>query len=233
MLKEHLNITYRFLLDSSSRKPYQCLPVVCATVAEFSASLQTVTLDHQAPGNSRELMNDNKVQPYYMKTVIEFFHCGEQLQSTLLKEIEEVKSVVRGVEWAPTFVYRNNAKVYENQTAYNKAFDEQFRKLGWEPQPRLRVEPKLIGDFRKNLVFVEIQFGNSSTLYRDYYKFQYGVSNGLLSLAVLIVPTKPSRFFPNRPKSVQNMAEYDLAHTCFEVLPINAPVLLVGLLPEN
>jgi len=29
------------------------------------------------------------------------------------------------------------------------------------------------------------------------------------------------------------MAEYDLADTCFNVLPINVPVLLVGLLPEN
>jgi hypothetical protein len=29
------------------------------------------------------------------------------------------------------------------------------------------------------------------------------------------------------------MAEYDMANTCFTVLPINVPVLLVGLLPEN
>ena len=103
----------------------------------------------------------------------------------------------------------------------------------WEHQPLLRIDPKLIGDFRKGLVFVEIQFGNSSALYRDYYKFQYGLLNGLLSLSVLIVPTRPSKFFPTRPNSVQNMAEYDFAHTCLTVLPINTPVLLVGLLPEN
>ena len=105
--------------------------------------------------------------------------------------------------------------------------------MGWESQPTLRIQPRLIGDFRKGLVFVEIQFGNSAALYRDYYKFQYGLANGLLSLAVLIVPTDPAAFFPSRPASVQNMAEYALAHSCLSVLPINVPTMLVGLLPKN
>lgn len=87
----------------------------------------------------------------------------------------------------------------------------------------LRTRPKLIGDFQKGLVFVEVQFGNSSTLYRDYYKFQYGLANGLLSLAVLIVPTSPKLFFPTRSKSVQNMAEYSLATTYLSVLSDQRP----------
>jgi hypothetical protein len=168
-----------------------------------------------------------------MKTKTTFFHCGEQLQKTLEKEITDVESVVSKVEWSPSFQYIENGKTYEYQTGYNKAFYTQFISLAWEHQPLLRLDPKLIGDFKKGLVFVEIQFGNSSTLYRDYYKFQYGLANGLLSLAVLIVPTKPSQFFPTRPQSVQNMAEYDMAHTCLTILPINVPVLLLGLLPQN
>lgn len=168
-----------------------------------------------------------------MKTKTTFFHCGEQLQKTLAEEIKEVHSAIREVQWVPSFQYNKNDSTHEHQTAYNKAFSEKFTSLGWEHQPLLRVDPKLIGDYRKGLVFVEIQFGNSSTLYRDYYKFQYGLANRLLSLAVLIVPTKPNEFFPTRPESVRNMAEYDLAHTCLTVLPINVPVLLVGLLPEN
>jgi len=122
-----------------------------------------------------------------MKTKTKFFHCGEQLQKTLGREIKEVESVVSQVQWVPSFKYNENGSTYEHQTAYNKAFYAQFNNLKWEPQPLLRVDPKLIGDFRKGLIFVEIQFGNSSTLYRDYYKFQYGLANGLLSLAVLIV----------------------------------------------
>jgi hypothetical protein len=66
-------------------------------------------------------------------------------------------------------------------------------------QPKLCTEPRLIGDASKNDVFVEGQFGNSATLYRDYYKFHYGLMHGLLSLTVLIVPTTPTAFFPTRP----------------------------------
>src|SRR5262245_48396876 len=40
----------------------------------------------------------------------------------------------------------------------------------------------------------------SSALYRDYYKFQYGLANGLLSLAILIVPRRARAFFPTRPR---------------------------------
>jgi hypothetical protein len=168
-----------------------------------------------------------------VKAEIAYFHCGDQLRKTLAVEIGEVQSIVATLDWAKSFQYSDSSTVCEHQTAYNKAFAAAFNRFGWEPNPVLRIEPKLIGDFRKGLVFVEIQFGNSSTLYRDYYKFQYGLANGLLSLAVLIVPTAARAFFPTRPHSVQNMAEYALARTYLTVLPINVPTLLVGLLPAN
>jgi Restriction endonuclease BglII len=165
-----------------------------------------------------------------MKAELAYFHCGDQLRKTVAAEIGEVEAVIAAIEWAECFQYTEHSTVYQHQTAYNKAFAAEFNRLGWEPQPVLRIEPKLIGDFRKGLVFVEIQFGNSATLYRDYYKFQYGLTNGLMSLAVLIVPMKAKDFFPTRPLSVQNMAEYSLAHTCLSVLPINVPTLVIGLL---
>ena len=168
-----------------------------------------------------------------MKFEISYFHCGEYLKKTLAEQIEEVKSTVTAIHWVPEFQYEREDISCQHQTAFNRAFVEQFNHHGWETQPILRQKPKLIGDFRKGLVFVEIQFGNSSTLYRDYYKFQYGLANGLLSLAVLIVPMEPKSFFPTRPRSVLNMASYALANTCLNVLPINVPTLLIGLLPEN
>lgn len=72
-----------------------------------------------------------------------------------------------------------------------------------------------------------------ATLYRDYYKFHYGLTNNLLSLAVLIVSTDPQKFFPTRGSSVSNMAEFKLAEKYFRLLPIPVPILLIGLLPEN
>ena len=168
-----------------------------------------------------------------MKFETTYLHCSNQLRDALRAEIGEIESAVAAVQWADSFEYADKVTTFSNQAGYNKAFAAQFIQLGWKPQPTLRLEPKLIGDFRKGLVFVEVQFGNSSALYRDYYKFQYGLANGLLSLAVLIVPTSPIAFFPTRPRSVNNMAEYELALSYLSVMPVNVPTLVLGLLPLN
>ena len=168
-----------------------------------------------------------------MKSQVRYFHCGDRLLDALAGEVADVHDVVASVYWIASFSHGTSDAVREHQAGYNRAFATEFGARGWESQPRLRSEPRLIGDFQKGLVFVEVQFGNSATLYRDYYKFQYGAANGLLSLAVLVVPTKPRAFFPTRPASVGNMAEYALAETCLSVLPIDVPTMLVGLVPEN
>lgn len=169
-----------------------------------------------------------------MKFKEKYFHCGDFLQNSLKSQIDEIYQCVSGIKWEPAFdIESNGGKVLQHQRAYNKAFEQGFVNFEWEQQPLLLQNPRLIGDFRKGLVFVEIQFGNSATLYRDYYKFQYGHANGLLSLAVLIVPTNPAEFFPTRPSSVINMAEFELANRYLTILPVRVPVLLIGLLPEN
>lgn len=93
-------------------------------------------------------------------------------------------SIIKGSEykyqgkWKSDFDFEsNNGSSLQHQRAYNKAFEQEFSRYNWEQQPLLLNSPRLIGDFRKGLVFVEIQFGNSATLYRDYYKFQYGHAN--------------------------------------------------------
>ena len=137
-----------------------------------------------------------------MKHEITFLHCGDQLKGNLKAEIEELLQVVEIMEWSEEFKITDERSTLYHQSAYNKQFEIEFTKLDWELKPLLSKNPRLIGDFRKNLVFVEIQFGNSATLYRDFYKFQYGLQNGLLSLSVLIVPVNPKEFFPTRPRSV-------------------------------
>ena len=167
-----------------------------------------------------------------MKFKSEYFFCSPRLLQNI-PEVGEISSCIDNVKWEPEFKVIANGKTYEHQSAYNKAFEKEFSAFEWSPQPRLCDSPRLIGDFQKNDIFIEIQFGNSATLYRDYYKFHYGLTESLLSLAVLIVPTSPQAFFPTRPKSVHNMAEYDLADKYFKLLPIPVPILLIGLLPEN
>ena len=168
-----------------------------------------------------------------MNHQITYLHCGEHLKESLKDEIDEVVSVVELIKWEEEFkVIQSDSKTLLHQTAYNKRFEIEFEKLGWEKKPMLSDKPRLIGDFRKNLVFVEVQFGNSATLYRDFYKFQYGLQNGLLSLSVLIVPINPKEFFPTRPRSISNMAEYDLALRFFTILPISVPTMVIGLMRD-
>ncbi len=167
-----------------------------------------------------------------MKFKESYFFCSPRLLRNV-DEVQEIFSCIDSVKWKPEFGIQQNGTEYKHQTAYNKAFDAEFFKNNWQPQPMLYENPKLIGDYQKNDVFVEIQFGNSATIYRDYYKFHFGLTKNLLSLAVLIVPTNPKEFFPTRPSSVSNMAEFDFAYRYFKLLPIPVPILLLGLLPEN
>jgi hypothetical protein len=84
------------------------------------------------------------------------------------------------------------------------------------------------------MVFVEVQFGNSSTLYRDYYKFHFANVNNILKLGVIIVPIDQNKFFPLRnPESIANMTTYSYAYEHFDALPLQTPILLIGLKPEN
>lgn len=167
-----------------------------------------------------------------MKHITEHLFCSPRLLRNV-DEVQEINDCINAIEWTPEYTITVEGREYSHQRAYNKALANEFNNRGWSPQPLLHRNPRLIGDFQKNDVFVEIQFGNSSTIYRDYYKFHYGLTHSLLSLAVLIVPTKPSDFFPTRPKSVHNMAEFNFALRYFKLLPIPVPILLIGLLPEN
>ena len=167
-----------------------------------------------------------------MKFKTKYFFCSPKFLQNV-DEINEVYSCIDNIKWKKEYAIIVNGKKYEHQRAYNKSFNIEFSKYGWTPTPKLCDNPRLLGDFEKNDVFVEIQFGNSSTLYRDYYKFHYGLTHNLLTLAVLIVPTNPIQFFPTRSASVSNMAEFDLAYQYFKLLPIPVPILLIGLLPQN
>ena len=170
-----------------------------------------------------------------MNHEITYLHCDEHLQRSLKNEIDEVLSVVDGIEWQPVFKSVRLGKPIEHQKAYNKRFEDEFKKLGWKIGPRLSDKPRLIGDFGKNLVFGEIQFGTSPTLYRDFYKFQYGHQHDLLGLGVLITPVNPKEFFPIRKSktSVSNMAEYNLALRYFTILPISVPTMVIGLKADS
>ena len=170
-----------------------------------------------------------------MKFTSSFINCEEGTVTTLSKVLE-IFSIISKVPWQASrveAVSRTDKTVYW-QEAYNRLFDIEFDKQQWDSQPTISQSPLHKADFAKNKIFVEIQFGNSSTVYRDFYKFHLGFSRKVLDLGVLIVPTDQYAFFPERPReSVGNMATYEYALEHFEAIPLHVPILLIGLLPEN
>jgi hypothetical protein len=168
-----------------------------------------------------------------MRYVTEHLHCGDVLLASVGAEIQELSDTLEQHPWLPNFSLETPSTTFKHQAAYNKSLSAALSVKGWHLQPRLSDSPRLIGDFAKGLVFGEVQFGNSATLYRDFYKFQYGLQNGLLSLAVLIVPHNEYEFFPTRRESVRNMANFALALRYFTVLPISVPTIIYGLLADG
>jgi hypothetical protein len=168
-----------------------------------------------------------------MKYVIEYLHTEDKLLSEVDEQVQEILQIIENQIWADEYSITSNGVQFAHQAAYNKSLAELFENKGWDQQPLLSDSPKLIGDFAKNRVFIEVQFGNSATLYRDFYKFQYGYQKKLIDLSVLIVPHNEYQFFPTRPGSVRNMANFTLALRYFTVLPISVPTIIIGLLADH
>ena len=84
-----------------------------------------------------------------MNHQITYLHCGEHLKESLKDEIDEVVNVVNLIEWEEEFKVIRQDSVILHQTAYNKRFEMEFEKLGWEKKPMLSQNPRLIGDFQK------------------------------------------------------------------------------------
>ena len=118
----------------------------------------------------------------------------------------------------------------------NAELDELLRPQGWLRQPFAAVEvdgrldTSLRGDFAKNRVFVEVEFGNSAAMYRDLFKFQIASRSRVGDVAVLIVATdKLARFFD------QGITTFEQVETLlpYMAIGIQMPVWIVGLEPES
>lgn len=170
-----------------------------------------------------------------MKFKTAFINCEEDAILPLT-EVQEIFRIISRVPWQASrveAVSQTGKRVYW-QEAYNRLFAIEFEKLGWESEPIICEKPLHKADFSKDWILVEIQFGNSATVYRDFYKFHYGWVNELQSLGVLILPTNQYRFFPKRnPQSIGNMATYEYALEHLTAVSIPVPILLMGLLPEQ
>ncbi len=68
--------------------------------------------------------------------------------------------------------------------------------LGWKRQPWVLVDQdgqpidtRLRGDFEKNGVLIEVEFGNVASLYRDLFKFHIAGTSGAAEVGIIVVAT--------------------------------------------
>lgn len=124
-----------------------------------------------------------------------------------------------------------------DQAELNRRLDVAFRPRGWQPQPIAAgalvggdVPLGLRGDFVRNRVFVEVEFGNAASVFRDLFKFQVANRSGAGDVAVLVVATERfARFFDS------GVATYE---TLSRLLPyltvgIQMPIWIVGIEPTD
>jgi hypothetical protein len=120
-----------------------------------------------------------------------------------------------------------------DQPALNALLDHRLRALGWARQPIARgdlvagpIPSGLLGDFAKGGIFVEVEFGNMASAFRDLFKFQIASRSGAGRLGVLVVATdRVGRFFD------QGVATYEQVTRLLPYMGIGLqlPTVVVGL----
>lgn len=98
---------------------------------------------------------------------------------------------------------RASALMPVDQSALNVAIDDALVARGWSRQPYILVDrdgqpidTRLRGDFERSGVFVEVEFGNVASLYRDLFKFHIAGTSGAAQVGIIVVATAQlARFF--------------------------------------
>jgi hypothetical protein len=124
-----------------------------------------------------------------------------------------------------------------DQAALNRELQDQLRAAGWTAEPVAAGHPlgipadlSLRGDFEKEGVFVEVEFGNSASLFRDLFKFQVASRSGAGEVAVLIVATAElAKFFDS------GVATFEQATGLIPYMRIGIqmPVWIIGIEPTS
>jgi hypothetical protein len=123
-----------------------------------------------------------------------------------------------------------------DQSAWNDQIAKALRDELWNEQPVANESEgmqgaNLKGDFVKNRVFVEVEFGNVASVHRDFFKFQIASRARTGDVAVLVVATARVANLID-----QNVATFEYLLSLREYLSIGIqmPICIIGLdVPEG
>lgn len=120
----------------------------------------------------------------------------------------------------------------------NKALDKALSGKGWTSQPVVASQGfdteasalGLKGDFVKNKVFVEVEFGNIASFFRDLFKFQIANRAGVGDVAVLVTAMDRMARFHDQGVTTFETVERLLPYMA---IGIQMPIWVVGLEPAD
>jgi len=154
----------------------------------------------------------------------------------ILNGVEEYDEIITGLKSIPTPVCEGfKRKPYDvKQGLLNTMIDYTFEKSGWETQPyidtRENRKSSQKGDFAKTTkegikIFVEVEFGNVASTFRDFYKFNLAYSLDTYDCGIFILPDQPLarridtiQNFKGAKKLVQEARDF-----------INLPLIIIGI----
>jgi hypothetical protein len=122
-----------------------------------------------------------------------------------------------------------------DQAALNSAIKERLRFEGWTTEPvasggLVTGEERLglRGDFARGKVFVEVEFGNAASFYRDLFKFQVANRAQKGDVGVLLVATdRFARFFDSGVTTYEGA----LRAKPYMAIGLQMPVWIIGIEP--
>ena len=128
---------------------------------------------------------------------------------------------------------RASALMPVDQAVMNTLIRDALSNLGWSPEPYILIDreghpidTRLRGDFEKSGVFVEVEFGNVASFYRDLFKFHIAGTTGAAHVGVIVVATDAlARLFD------QGQARYEQAVSLLPYMRagVQLPTAIVGL----
>jgi hypothetical protein len=115
----------------------------------------------------------------------------------------------------------------------NRAINEVLVRDGWQRQPYVLVDndgrpidTQLRGDFERSHVFVEVEFGNIASLYRDLFKFHIAGTSGAAQVGVIVTASDAlARFFD------QGVATFEQARSLVPYMRagLQLPTAIIGI----
>lgn len=91
---------------------------------------------------------------------------------------------------------RASALMPVDQAKMNRLIRDSLASLDWNAEPYILIDregrpidTRLRGDFEKSGVFVEVEFGNVASFYRDLFKFHIAGTTGAAQVGVIVVAT--------------------------------------------